>query len=240
MAITNLFRGSLFSPADEPGGGGAGGGEPPVPPAAPAAPAGGGDDPEELRLTSEQLRDRLNRSRTSFLRANGLESEEAFKALLERDKQRAAADDEQRRAALSREQVLQEDLAKERAARVDLEERAARYGFERHVAGICATLGVRHLDYATFEIERAAAALPDGQELDVEAWLRDQMETRPAMRAALGLEPATTSVSAPVTTTTAHRDAPPPPRSGGAPPAADVFGMDSANWQARKEALGIG
>jgi hypothetical protein len=239
MTITNLFRGPIRAPEGEPGAG-ASGGEPPAPPVAPTPPAGDGDPPpEELRLTSEQLRDRLNRSRTAFLRANGLDSEEAFKQLVERDKQRATQEDEARRASLSREQVLQEDLARERAARVELEERAARFGFERHVAGICATLGVRNLDYATFEIERAAAALPEGQELDVEAWLRESMETRPAMRAAFGLDVATT-VSEPITTTTAGGPRPTPPRAGGAPPSSDVFGMDSAAWQSRKDALGIG
>lgn len=226
-----------FAPETDPGAGGGSGGAPPAEPV-PPPPA---DEPEDrpITLTSAQLRDRLDRSRTSFLRAHGFGSEDELKSLKQREAERQKAEDEARRAAMSREQQLQEDLTRERARAQQAEEETQRVRFERHVAGICAMLGVRHLDYALFEVERAAAALPEGQELDVEAWLKERMESQPAMRAALGLEAPVQTVPAPVTTVPGGA-APVAPRPGSGQPQPDVFGMDASAWQARRDALGIG
>lgn len=198
------------------------------------------DAPDEIRLTSEQLKDRLERSRTSFLRAHGFASEDDLKALKQRDTERAKAEDDARRAALSREQQLQEDLEKERQARVQAEQRATQVQYEREIATACASLGVRNYDYALFEVGRARAAAPADQPFDAAAWLAAQIEAKPAMRAALGLEPETQTVTAPVTTTVGNGPTPPAPRTSGPPAPASAFTMDAETWQAKREALGIG
>lgn len=238
MRITNLFRCALMAPENEPGGGG--GGPPPVPPVTPPAPP---EDPPvppgTITLTTEQLRDRLDRSRTAFLRANGFGSEAELQALRQRDEAATAAAETARLATLTREQQLQEQLAQANEARVASEASAARATFDRHIAGVCAQLGVRNLDYATFAVEQAANALPEGQELDVQAWLSQSMTTNPAMRAALGIEAPVTPVVTGITTVPPVTP-PVPPRPGDPPPAVDAFGMTQAAWDARREALGIG
>jgi len=232
MFITNLSRGPLRAPEGEPTGGGAPA-DPPAPPAPPAP-----EPPTSITLTSEQLRDRLDRSKTSFLRAHGFGSEEELKALKQRDADRAATEETNRKATMTREQQLQEELAQERAGRAASDERAQRASFDRHVAGVCATLGVRNLDYATFLVEQAAQATPDGAELDVQVWLQARMESHPATRAALGMDAPVSTVVDPVTTVPGFN--PPAPLRPGAPPQTnDAFGMDAATWMARREALGI-
>jgi hypothetical protein len=234
MFISNLFRGPLRAPEGEPTGGGA----PPDPGPPVAPPVAPPTDPANITLTSEQLRDRLDRSKTSFLRAHGFASEDELKALKLRDVERVAKDEETRKATMTREQQLQEELAQERAGRAASDERAMRATFDRHVAGVCATLGVKNLEYATFLVEQAAQATPEGSELDVQAWLQARLESHPATRAALGMDAPVATVVDPITTVPGFTP-PPPPRPGAAPPASDAFGMDAAAWQARRESLGI-
>jgi hypothetical protein len=234
MFISNLFRGPLRAPEGEPTGAGTPAVDPPVAPTVePTAPVG------SITLTSEQLRDRLDRSRTAFLRANGFASEDELKALRQRDVDRVATEEAARKATMTREQQLQEELAQANARSVASEERAARAHFDRHVAGVCATLGVKNLDYATFLVEQAAQAIPDGQELDVQAWLQSRLESHPATRAALGIDAPVTSVIDPVTTVPVGAPPPTAPRPGNGPAPVDAFGMDAAAWQAKREALGI-
>jgi hypothetical protein len=198
------------------------------------------DAPEEIRLTSEQLRDRLERSRTAFLRAHGFKDEDELKALKKREEERSKAEDEARRAALSREQQLQEDLQREKDARLAAERQSQQVQFEREVATVCASLGVRNYDYALFEVGRARAAATPEQPLDIAAWLQAQIEAKPAMRAALGLEAPPQSVTSPVTTTVGGQVTSTAPRVTGPGAPKTAFDLDQAAWQAKREALGIG
>lgn len=210
--------------------------QPPAPPAAPAP----------IEMTSEQLADRIQRGQAATLNAVGLDSPEALAALVERDRQATAAAEETRRTQLSTEQQLREDLATRVAERDTAIAESETLRWERHVSGICATLGVRNVEYATFEVERAAEATPEGQEFDVAAWLQERVnpeaEEHSAMRAALGMAAPTVGTQpAPVTTTgAADGNAPPPPAPRGTHTAVDAMDMDPAAWQRHQESLGIG
>ena len=143
---------------------------------------------------------------------------------------------------------MQEDLSTAHSERDAALEQAEQLRWERHCSGICATVGVRNVEYAMFELERAADATPEGEEFDVEGWLRERIdpanvEQHGTMAAALGMEaPPVETRSAPVTSTGAGEgnEPPPPPAGGGEPTGDDVMGMTPAAWAAHKEALGIG
>ena len=267
MSILNLNRGPLMYPdvgtggtgADAPAAplagndtqaGPAAAPEPAVagtPPAAapeapePAAPAA---DPS-IHMTSEQLSDRLERDRSAQLQRMGFASEAELTEMRDRDKAATDAAETARREQQTREEQLAEDVTTANTARDAAEAERDQLRFESHVAGICATVGVRNLDYATHMIERAAEALPEGEELDVEAYLAERVDPENAehaqTRAALGIQAAVGTVAAPVTTTAAAdgSDPTPPPAGGGDPKDVDAMAMTDAQWQRHQEALGM-
>jgi len=259
MHILNLMnRGPLRQPEppaegplggldDQPNGGKppeapAGGAAPPAPPAAdpPAAPPA-----DVITMPKKALDERLARERRSYLRSLGFESEQQLKDFQEAQKQRQQQEEEARRAQQSREEQLQEDLARERQAAQQAQEQLEMMRFQSHVSGICASVGVRNLDYALHLVTRAAEALPEGDELDVEAFLKERVdpknEAHASTRAALGLEVAPVKSPAPATTTGAGSGAePPPPTPGGDGQPADVYSMTPEQWNAHKQKLGLG
>ena len=207
----------------------------PTPPTPPAPPE---PDPGTINLTSAQLKERLDRSHAARLREAGLGSDAELQELIARDKKRKEDEEAARLASLSREQVLTEQKTKAEAEAAESKALLARATFERHVTGVCARMGVKNTDYAMFDVERAAEALPDGQELDVEGYLKERMEKSPEARAALGMAP---DQVVPVPVTTTPGGAPPVPPAPGAPGAPkDAFGMSTAEWQQRQAALGLG
>jgi hypothetical protein len=196
-------------------------------------------------MSSEQLRERMDRDRVAYLKTLGFESEQELKDFQKAEQERREKEEEERRAQQSREEQLQEDLQKAQQEREEAVEQAEALRWERHVSGICATVGVRNVEYAMFELERAANATPEGQEFDVEAWLRERIDPANAeqhgtMAAALGMEaPPVTPRAAPVTTTGDEPPPPAPPAGGGPPSDADAMNLTPEQWAARKEALGI-
>lgn len=275
MSIANLNRGPLLFPEEGTGGGGTGdpapaaaapAATPPAPPAVPPAvpPAAAqppaqppaptespatppAEPPAPITMTSAQLNERLERERSSFLREQGFESPEQLAEMRTRDTAAQAAAEQARQAQLTNEQRLTEDVATRTAERDAAQAESDRLRFEGHVSGHCAAQGVRNVSYAQFAIERAANALPEGEELDVEAWLTERMNPENAehadMRNALGVPdapPATTPT--PATTTPGGGPPPPapPPAGGNPPPDGDAFAMSAADWQQRQERLGLG
>ncbi len=265
MSILNLIRGPLMSPELGDGGTGAGAPAAPMagndtasgpaaapepgvaPAAAPAAPPPVAAPPADpsIHMTSEQLSDRLERDRAAQLQKMGFASEAELTAMRERDQAATDAAETARREQQTREEQLAEDVSTANAARDNALAECDQLRLESHVAGICATVGVRNLDYATHMIERAAEALPDGEELDVEAYLAERVNPENAehaqTRAALGIQAAVGTVPVAVTTTAAAdgNDPVPPPAGGGDPRAVDAMSMTPQQWQRHQEALGL-
>ncbi len=194
-------------------------------------------------MTSEQLNARLVRERGTYLRSLGFESEEQLRQYQQVELERQAAEAAARRDQQSREQNLQEDVTAREAERDAALAEAETLRFHGHVTEICAALGVRNTDYAMHLIERAAEVTPEGEQLDVEAYLRERIDPEQAqhaaMRAALGIE-ATTTTTVPITTTGANPPPPPPPPGNREPGDFDAMEADSKAWAARMEGLGLG
>jgi len=197
-------------------------------------------------MTSEQLNDRLARDRSAQLQRMGFDSEADLVAMQERDRAATEAAEAARQEQLTNEQRLQEDLVARTAERDQALADGADLRFQGHVAGVCASLGVSNVPYAQYEIARAAEALPDGQDLDVQAWLQERMDPEAAehasLRGALGVaEAPVVPAPAPATTVPVPGVTPPrpPPAGGTAPTGEDVFAMSDADWRAKQEALGI-
>ena len=270
MSILNLNRGPLMYPdvgtggtgADAPAApmagndtaaGPAGVPEPEVAPttAAPAPPATVPEPPPpsgdaSINMTSEQLRERMDRDRATYLKSLGFESEEELTAMQTAQAERVEAEEKARREQMSREEKLQEDVAKQTQRADDAEAQAEALRWDQHVSEICASLGVKNVKYARFVVESAIeAAGEDGPEFDVTAWLQERIdpeaEEHTSMRAALGMISPVGTVSAPVTTTAAAEgtDPTPPPAGGGDPKDVDAMAMTSAQWNAHLESKGM-
>lgn len=195
-------------------------------------------------MTSEQLAERMQRDRRTYLRSLGYESEEELRAAQQRERERQEAEENARREQQTREQNLQEDLERERQRAAAAEAARDRLQFETEVTTLCATVGVRNVDYALHLVDRARQEATEGESVDVEAFLRERIdpenEAHQQTRLALGIEAAPTTTPAPATTTRAGGPTPtPPPAGGGGGGEEDAFEMDAQAWQAKKEAMGI-
>lgn len=251
--MINWNRGLLMAPND--GGEGAAPLPPtPAPPAPTPPPAAVESAPEAppvdappaappLTLSKEQLDARMEQVRRSQLRDLGFDSPEELSAMRERDAAATKATEDARRAQQTREQQLTEDVTKRTQERDAAQAEADDLRFQGHVSSICATQGIKNVDYAQFAIGRAAEAVPEGEQLDVEAWLAERMNPEAAehqaLRTALGVAPPTATVASPHTTIPGEPPPQPPPAGGTGPAVEDAFALDDATWQARREAYGV-
>jgi hypothetical protein len=214
-----------------------GGGAPPLAPA-PAAPP---TAPFATFDSQAALDDRLARAGRAALRdATGLESADEVKARLARLKQLEDAETERARAELTATQRLEADLATERARVTAMAAERDQERFRSVVSGACAQLGVKNLKYAQYLVAEAAEALPEGQQLDPDTYLRGLLE-KPEYKTAFGIEAVPAVVPAPVTTSPnpgAPPPAPPAPGNGGGPP--DVMAMNPTQFREHLEKYGAG
>jgi len=122
----------------------------------------------------------MDRDRLAYLKTLGFESEQELRDFQKAEQERREKEEEERRAQQSREEQLQEDLQKAEREKQEAIDAAEALRWERHVSGICAELGVRNVEYAMFELERAASGMGESDELDVEAWLRERIDPEKA------------------------------------------------------------
>ncbi len=264
MSIINWNRGLLMAPNDGAGAPAPSVSEAPIagedpnagppqnapvaPPQAPPAPAPVATPPpdaESISMSSQALKERMERDRSAYLKKLGFDSEEELVAMQRAQQEAAEAEEQARREQQTREQNLQEDLLRREQERDQAIEELHEVRFQNHVTGICARLGVKNVEYATFEIERAAHSLPEGEQLDVEEWLSERLdpeaEQHAGLRNAFGVEaPVTTSPAGATTTSASAGSEPTPPKAGPAPTSSDAMSMDDSAWAARKASLGIG
>lgn len=194
----------------------AAGGAPPA--AAPVAP----EQPAVVFNTNEQFNERMDRHYRSRMREQfGTDDPAEIKAIIAKAKELEDAEAERAKAEMTEVDRLKAELVEREAEKAAAEEQADIALFESHVTGKCAALGIKNTDYAMFQVAQAAEALPDDQELDVEAYLKTQMEEHPDVRAAYGMEAPVEGVPVPAHTTPHNPNTPGPvtPPAGGPPPA---------------------
>lgn len=205
-------------------------GQLPLPGAAPTPPAGDPPpaDPKEIRLSNEQLTERLDRAKTSerkaFLKSLGFESEEAARDAIK-------AGEAARAAQLTAEQRLAEQVNAEklRADRAEAELTEAR--FTARLTQLCATRGITDMDYARYLVEQAA----DGQDgFDAAAFLDQQLQN-PQRKLALGVQGPPTVVPTPANTTPVNPNQPPPTPGPNGPNGVDVMKMSPAEFRAYEQ-----
>lgn len=217
--------------------------DPPEPPPAPTPPLPAGNTPPARGNyvefpTKEAFQERLEREARAQIKDTYGMSEKELKDRLAKAKEYEDAEAARQKEQMTKEQRLEaekaEAEAKQKAAEADRD--AARRQAE--VTGVCARLGFKNLDYATFEATRSGKS---GAELEAHFV---EMAKDEGKKAALGLVtlppeqvpvPGSTGPGAP------PNGAPPPPPAppGGAPPpAVDVMKLSPADFQAHLSRLG--
>ncbi len=198
----------------------------PAPQAAPESAA-------PVQMTTEQLAERMARHHSSQLRKSfGTDDPSAIKSQLEQLAQLQEAQAEAERQKMSDLEKLQSDL---QAAQQRADEAQLRYEemqFDSIVNATCAKLGVKNVDYASYELQRAASSV---DELDPEAHLSSLLED-PRKRAALGFVEA---VAKPATTTPDVDATNRAPAPGGKPDVVDANAMSREEFAKHAAMLGL-
>lgn len=202
------------------------------------------DDGENITLTREQLNKRLERATRSYLRKEvGVESADELKARLARVAELETREAEAKRAQMTELERLQSDLRAAQTAREAAEAAAEQARVDLHLTRVFAKHGVRNSDYATWRIMDKLGTLPETEELDEEAYLRELLSD-PRERIALGVEglpeaPAPRTVAVAPTTTTPAGSAPKPPPPNPAVVPKSAYDLSPQEWARRKAEMGI-
>lgn len=212
-----------------------------------AAPPAASPEPAEdtVTLTTKQLNDRMERAVRSFLKRElGAESADEIKAARGKLADLERAEEERRKAAMSEQEKLQAELAEARKAAEAASAAAEQARVDLHLTKLFARHGVRNPDYATWRIMDKLNQLPDSEELDEEAYLRELLSDQ-RERIALGVEalaeapPAPRKVEVPPTTTASTAGAPKPPATNAATAPRSAYDLNPGEWSRRKAELGI-
>lgn len=202
------------------------------------APAGTPTTEQMLQMTSEQLKERLTRAQMSFMHEQfGTKDPAEIKAKLQQLVEMEQAEEKRKREQLTREQQLQADLEAQRAVAAKAQEDRDAMAFETHITRLCAEIGVKNVDYAMWEVARQTEALKAGEQLDAKAHLTKLLESDQS-RAALGAVAPVSVEQVPVNTDPTGGQVP-PTELPQVPKGQDSFGMNAADWAAKKARLGI-
>ena len=150
-------------------------------------------DPNTISLTTAQLRERMDRHSAKFLQDKfGTDNIDAIMASIEKSKQLEAAEDERRRASLSNEQKLQEDLKRVEARAVtaeteakSLRQREMINKERRRVSGMATKyVDSESLELAMIKFGKAIMAMPKKQvarmqDADIDKWFKDFARANP-------------------------------------------------------------
>lgn len=215
-------------------------------PAAPApAPAPAPSAEETLTLTTSQLNERMERARRALVKKElGVDDLDAAKAKLARLAELEKGEEDRKRAAMSEQERLQAELQSAKAEAAKAAADAERAKLDLHLTRLFAKHGIRNPDYATFRIMSKLNELPDTEELDEEAFVKELLAS-PSERVALGLDAAAPAsaeprkVEVPPTTTAPAGSAPKPPPANPVQPPKTAMDMSPAEWAKHKAALGI-
>lgn len=233
------------------------------PPAQPvAAPPAPGTESTPITMSSEQLKERLDRARAQaheeLLKSLGIKSTDEAKTKLQQMQDNEKKSELERLSKLSEQQRLEEQLAKERSQREDFERKwkeAQAAATEREMqlelqqAALAAGVRPEELDYALYQYRATVKQLGVDQLASMGTpltWFRGALRQRKPhifADAATIVPPASYQVpgAAPAAVTTG---APPqvPPQEGSpaqAPKVKSAFDMTAEEWNAHKARVGL-
>lgn len=199
----------------------------PVPPVTePAAPQG-------VTMTNEQLTERMERyAQAQMEKRFGTRDAGQLEQMLADGKAATTKAEEARRAELSENEQLKEQILAMQGERDAATEAASEAQFERAVAAECAALGIKDTGYAMFRLEQHAGTIGDG-ELDVAEFLKGDIE---ANRGGYKVDAPVEMVDAPAST--GHSQIAPVPDDGPAP-AFDATKATPEEYRAHKASMGL-
>ena len=184
----------------------------PVPPApaAPPAPPAPPEAPAPITMTSEQLKERMDRGIAAHMKSLGIDPDQAKKDRDELATMRAA-EDERKKAQMSEIDRLKAEKAESDVKVAAAERAAAASADQAAITRLCAESGVRDVAYATYRL----ADVPEGERAEkLAGWLKDPTEKA---RFNVGATAAPPKEPAQTTTSTQDGGAPTAPAAGGPP-----------------------
>ena len=226
--LTMLGR-ILMAPEGDPPGGGGG-----SPPATPPK----GPEPFAVFPTKEAFEARRDQEARAILRDKYGMTEKQLDEALARAKKLEEAEAERLKAQQTAEERLktEKDQAEARAKQAELDAAAARQ--EALVTSTCARLGIKNVDYALYEANRAGKATA----ADLEAFFNEKLKDD-SHKGAYGIAVAPVEpVPAPITTSPAtppggNPPPPPPPPGGGQAPVVDVMKLSPSDFAAHLQRI---
>ncbi len=207
---------------------------PGAPAAAPAAapPAGSNATPppagEVITMTPAILKERLERSNEAYLKSLGFESPADIAAMKAKTEELAAAETERQRAEMTEVDRLKTERAEFEARATAAEAAQAQALTRAATTELCATMGVKDLEYARYRLGQ----LPEGadQAAEMKKWIED-----PTERVRFGIDAGAAPAAAPASTTATNpATSAPAPGATKAPAASDVSKMSKAEFAAYK------
>ncbi len=206
------------------------GNDPPAPPPPPSPPPA---QPFAVFHTAEQFNERRDREARALIKEQYGMSEAELKKKLARAQELEEAEAQRAKERQTKEEQLEAARAEAEAKRAAAEAAATEARREADVTRICARLGIKNVDYATFE----AGKLKEKTTAELEAHFAEQLKDN-ARKAAYGLDVvAPTPVPAPAPPTgpgpppVGTPPPPPPAPGGGEPPVVDAMKMTPQEFQ---------
>ena len=209
----------------------------------PAATPPAAEPPQTSEITfpsQDKFNERMDRNfRSRMKKEFGVEDPSQLQEMMEQHKILKEAQEAREREAMSEQERIQADLnaANERAAA--LEEERDQIRFESHINGVCAELGITNIDYAMYEIARAADGVEEGSQIDAKEHLASLLEAD-SSRAALGLSPKAQTVTTPANTSPTDGNNAPPDPNAGAVGQKSVSDMTPQEFQQHLASKGVG
>lgn len=190
--------------------------------------------------SENSLKERMERHTRSTLKKEfGVESTEDLKLKFGKLAELEAREEEQRKASMSREQQLQEELEALRREKTEIAARAEKAEFDAHTTRLFSKLGIKQNDYAVFKLSNANK----GEGFNDEAFFAGLLED-PRERVALGIDDVVPPAARTVTlaaNTTSHDNmtAPKPPLAGSPTGTKSAFEDSPEEYRRRKAMYGI-
>lgn len=191
----------------------------------------------------ESFKTRMERHTRSTLKKEfGVESPDELKLKFSKLAELEAREEEQRKASMTREQQLTEEIETMKKTMSEAMTRAERSEFEARTTKLFSKLGIKQSDYATYRLQSAEKGEGFNEESYFQALLEDPRE-----RIALGVDDITQAAQAPrqvtmgaTTTSLDNLSAPKPARAGAAEPIKSAFDLDDAAYKKRRQQYGLG
>lgn len=200
---------------------------PATPPASPAAPPSPPEPPAEtITLTSEQLKERLERTKKQALAEAGFDPTEYERNRQELATLKKEAEDRKKAemSAIERAELESKEAVSKMVA-AEAEAKAAKD--EARVTRICASLGIKDVGYAQYRIAHLEA------DTDIHEWLKEKLED-PTEQARFGIADVAPVQPKTTTTTDPTKGPPSPPTPGGGGPEKPVDEMTREEYQRYK------